>query len=297
VRNWRIISTVAAVVFAAIAGILVYKYLNTADSRAERNKHLVSVLVAKGQIARGTLFDQALAEKMFETKQIPKDSLPPNVLTQQTDAQLLTVFKGKVANSNIFTGTPIVSDEFVQASQLISTVSGAIPTGKEAITVSLDQTHAVGGFVTPGDHVNMLLNFPVTDPTNGSSSHKATAFLLPDLKVLAVGSSTVLPSSPTAASGSTNGQLTNATTTTVPQNQPSSLITLQVTPREAEQIVQGTTVGTVWLTLDPPDFTPGKFKNPTEIVDEINLFDQTLPELQKRAQGFLQVAPPASELP
>ena len=295
-RNWRIISTIAAVVFAAVAGILVWKYLNSADTRAARNKHLVTVLVAKGQIARGTLFDQALSEKMFEAKQIPKDSLPPNVLTQQTDAQLLTVFKGKVANSNIFTGTPIVSDEFVQASQLISTVSGAIPTGKEAITVSLDQTHAVGGFVTPGDHVNMMLNFPVSDTGNGGASHKATAFLLPDLKVLAVGSSTVLPASPTAA-GSTNGQLTNATTTTVPQNQPASLITLQVSPREAEQIVQGTTVGTVWLTLDPPDFTPGKFKNPTEIVDEINLFNQTLPELQKHAQGFLQDPPPPSDLP
>jgi pilus assembly protein CpaB len=296
VRNWRIISTIAAVVFAAVAGILVWKYLNSADTRAERNKHLVTVLVAKGQIARGTLFDQALSEKMFEAKQIPKDSLPPNVLTQQTDAQLLTVFKGKVANSNIFTGTPIVSDEFVQASQLISTVSGAIPTGKEAITVSLDQTHAVGGFVTPGDYVNMMLNFPVNDTGGGGASHKVTAFLLPDLKVLAVGSSTVLPASPTAA-GSTNGQLTNATTTTVPQNQPASLITLQVSPREAEQIVQGTTLGTVWLTLNPPDFTPGKFKNPTEIVDEINLFNQTLPELQKHAQGFLQDPPPPSDLP
>jgi pilus assembly protein CpaB len=207
------------------------------------------------------------------------------------------VFKGKVANSNIFTGTPIVSDEFVQSSQLISTVSGAIPTGKEAITVSLDQTHAVGGFVTPGDRVNMMLSFPVTDSTSGGSGHKATAFLLPDLKVLAVGSSTVLPASPTAATGSTNGQLTNATTTTVPQNQPASLITLQVTPREAEQIVQGTTLGTVWLTLNPPDFTPGNFKNPAEIVDEINLFDQTLPELQKRAAGFLQDAPSPADLP
>ena len=294
-RNWRIISTIAAVVFAAIAGILVWKYLNSADTRAARNKHLVTVLVAKGQIPRGTLFDQALSEKLFETKQIPKDALPPNVLLQQTDQQLLNVFKGKVANSQIFTGTPIVSDEFVQASQLISTVSGAIPTGKQAITVSLDQTHAVGGFVTPGDHVNMLLNFPVIDSNGQPTTHKATGFLLPGLKVLAVGSSTVLPPSPAAGAGT--GTANGAPTTTVAQSQPASLITLQVTPREAEQIVQGTDIGTVWLTLDPPDFSPGKFKSPNEVVDEINLFDQTLSELQKRANGFLQDPTPASELP
>ena len=295
-RNWRIISTIAAVVFAAIAGILVWKYLNSADTRAEKNKHLVTVLVAKGQIARGTLFDQALADKLFVSKEIPKDSLPPDVLTQQTDNQLLSIYKGKVANSVIFTGTPIVSDEFVQASQLISTVSGAIPSGKEAITVSLDQTHAVGGFVTPGDHVNMLLNFPVIDSSGGSSSHKATAFMLAGVKVLAVGSSTVLPQTPTGTNTATV-TATGATTTTQPQSQPSSLITLQVSPREAEQIVQATDIGTVWLTLDPPDFSPGAFKNPSEIVDEINLFNQTMPELQKRALNFLQDPPPPSDLP
>jgi pilus assembly protein CpaB len=295
VRNWRIISTIAAVVFAAIAGILVWKYLNGADTRAERNKHLVSVLVAKSSIARGTVFDQALAENLFSTKQIPQDSLPPDVLTPATSAHLLSLYQGKIATSVIFAGTPIVSDEFVQASQLISTVSGAIPSGKEAITISLDQTHAVGGFVTPGDDVNMLLNFPVIDATGAATSHKATAFLLPGLKVLAVGSSTVLPQGP--AVGSPSPVSGSATTTTAAQSQPSSLITLQVTPRQAEQIVQGTDIGTVWLSLDPPNFSPNKFKTPTEIVDEINLFDQALPEVQKRAQNIIQDAPPLSDLP
>lgn len=294
-RNWRIISTIAAVVFAAIAGILVWKYLNGADTRAERNKHLVSVLVAKSSIARGTVFDQALAENLFSTKQIPQDSLPPDVLTPATSAHLLSLYQGKIATSVIFAGTPIVSDEFVQASQLISTVSGAIPSGKEAITISLDQTHAVGGFVTPGDDVNMLLNFPVIDATGAATSHKATAFLLPGLKVLAVGSSTVLPQGP--AVGSPSPVSGSATTTTAAQSQPSSLITLQVTPRQAEQIVQGTDIGTVWLSLDPPNFSPNKFKTPTEIVDEINLFDQALPEVQKRAQNIIQDAPPLSDLP
>ena len=292
-RNWRIISTVAAVVFAAVAGILVWKYLGSADSRAEHNKQLVNVLVAKAPINRGTVFDQALADHLFVTKQIPKDSLPPNVLMPSPDAQLLAAYKGRVANSTIYTGTPIVADEFVEAAQLISTVSGAIPTGKEAITVSLDQTHAVGGFVTPGDHVNMLVNFPVTDANGASTSHKATAFLLSGLKVLAVGSSTVLPQTPNATSAltSTNG----STTTTTPQSQPSNLITLQVTPREAEQIVQANELGTVWLSLDPPDFSPGKFQTPDEIVDQINLFNQPLSELQKRAQNFLQDTPSAAD--
>jgi Flp pilus assembly protein CpaB len=294
VRNWRIISTIAAVVFAAIAGVLVWKYLTNADSRAQKNKDLVNVLVAKTQIARGTGFDQALSGNQFETKQIPHDSLPPNYIPPANNADLTKEFGGKVAAATIYTGTALVSDQWVAATQIVSTVSAAIPNGSQAVTVSLDQNHAVGGFVTPGDKVNVILNFPVIDNTGAAGSHKATAFLLPGLKVLAVGSSTVLPATNGANNTGTNN--TGTTSTTTAQTQPSSLITLQVTPRQALQIIQGTTLGTVWLTLNPPDFKPGQFKSPTEIVDEINLFNQTLTEAQKRAQ-FTQDPPPAGEVP
>ena len=44
-RNWRIISTIAAVVLAAIAGVLVWKYVTDADTRAEHNKGFVPALL------------------------------------------------------------------------------------------------------------------------------------------------------------------------------------------------------------------------------------------------------------
>jgi Flp pilus assembly protein CpaB len=235
-----------------------------------------------------------LSGDQFETKKLPNDSLPPNYIKPADNADLTKEFGGKVAAATIYTGTALVSDQWVQASQIVSTVSGAIPAGSQAVTVSLDQNHAVGGFVTPGDKVNVILNFPVIDNTGAATSHKASAFLLPGLKVLAVGSSTVLPA--TNSSNNTGTNNTGTTSTTTAQTQPSSLITLQVTPRQALQIIQGTTLGTVWLSLNPPDFKPGDFKSPTEIVDEINLFNQTLTEAQKRTQGFTQDLPPAAEV-
>jgi hypothetical protein len=117
--------------------------------------------------------------------------------------------------------------------------------------------------------------------------------MLSGLKVLAVGSSTVIPQ---GSGANTSGTSTGGTTSTTSQNQPSSLITVQVTPRQAEQIVQGTTLGTVWLSLNPPGFDAGQFKNPTEIVDQINLFNQTLNEAQRRT-GLVQDPPPPSEVP
>jgi pilus assembly protein CpaB len=275
VRNWRIISTIAAVVLAAIAGVLVWKYVTNADTRAEHNKGFVTALVAKSRIARGTVFDQALADNLFQKVQVPRDTLAPDRVLPDTDANLLKLFQGRVASTDIFTGTPIISDEFVVASQLVNTVAGAIPKGFEAITVSLDQTHSVGGFVTPGDKVNLILNTTIKDITNPNGAGvRTTAFLLPGIKVIAVGATTILPGSPSAPTASSaNG----TTSTTQPQTQPSSLITLQVTSRQAEQIVQATTLGTVYLSLNPPDFKPGQFKSPQEVVEAVNLFDQPLP--------------------
>jgi pilus assembly protein CpaB len=284
VRNWRIISTVAAVVLAALAGVLVWKYVNSADTRAEHNKGFVTALVAKSKIARGMTFDTALADKLFVPVKINRDSLPPDRILPDTDAKLLLLYKGKVAATDIFTGTPVVSDQFVAASQLVNTVAGAIPKGDEAITVSLDPTHAVGGFLTPGDKVNLIVNLTVKDLSNAAGQPEAakqdlrtTAFLLSGVKVIAVGSSTVLPASPSATN--TAGGVT--TTTAAPQSQPTSLITLQVTARQAEQIVQATTVGTLYMSLNPPDFKAGQFQNPIEVVEAVNLFDQPLTEVQK----------------
>lgn len=272
-RNWRVISTVAAVVFAAIAGLLVWRYVDSADSRAEHNKGLVPVLVAKSRIVRGTVFDQALADRLFTTVKLPRDSLPPNRIAPATDAALLKLYKGKVAATDIFTGTPLVSDQFVPGSQITNTVSGAIPKGEEAITLSLDPAHAVGGLVAAGDKVNLLVSFASAGPIQGT-----TQFLLSGVTVLAVGSTTIVPP-PSAGSGP---GASTTTTVPAPATQPATLITLQVTPREAEQIVQATNVGSVYLSLDPPDFKPADFTSPPAIIGA-NLFD--IPALRRVSGG------------
>ena len=289
-RNWRIISTIAAVVFATLAGVLVWKYLTNADHRAEAKKDLVPVLVAKNKIARGTVFDAIVTDKLYEQKDVPKDSLAPGQIEPASADQLLNLYKGKVAATDIFAGTPLVSEQFVQSSQLVSTVAGAIPKGKEAITVNLDQTHAVGGFVTPGDEVNVLVHLPVT----GSDGNQSQVTRVPDPRREGDRSRRfdgAADQRHDREQVATDGN----TTTTQPQAQPTSLITLQVTPRQAEQIVHGVETGSIWLSLNPPDFTAGDFKNPAEIVDQFNLFDQPLNEAQRRG-GLQQDLPSAADV-
>jgi hypothetical protein len=64
-----------------------------------------------------------------------------------------------------------------------------------------------------------------------------------------------------------------------------------VTPRQAEQIVQATTIGTMYLSLNPPGFDPKKFTTPDEIVEALNLFDQPLALVQSTLATIAQNTP------
>ena len=138
-----------------------------------------------------------------------------------------------------------------------------------AITVTLDDEHAVGGFLTPGDSVNVMCRRQGQGPiTQRGDGVKTTAFLLPGLKVLAVG---------VDDRDARRVRRRRPTTSSRTAGRASLVITFEVTPRQAEQLVQAQALGDLYLTLNPPSFKPGDFKNPAEVVETINLFDQPLP--------------------
>ena len=92
---------------------------------------------------------------------------------------------------------------------------------------------------------------------------------------MAVGATTAntAPASSTSDGGlTTSGQAAGASThddELRPATGNAGLITLDVTPRQAEQIAQGTALGTFYLTLDAPGLDPSKFTPPAEIVETL----------------------------
>jgi len=81
VRNWRVLTAVAAVVLAAAASVLAYTYLTQADARAQDKTELVPALVARSVIPKGTPGKSAVDEGLFTTKRVPRDAVPDSVLT------------------------------------------------------------------------------------------------------------------------------------------------------------------------------------------------------------------------
>jgi pilus assembly protein CpaB len=273
VKNWRVLVAVAAVVLAGAAAYLSYEYAHKADTRAEKNVQTVTVLVAKGDISKGTTAAQALDSGLISSKPIARGVLPPTVVQNAAD------LTDKVASASIAKGQFIVGDSFVLPQQ-VSGFSATVPKGKQAISITVDTTHGVGGFVQPGDMVNIIWSGPVRTQQGGVSGTdvRTTAFLIPSVRVMAVGSTTAnsAPSSNTSVGLSTSGQAAGAASSTGGASGNTGLMTLEVTPRQAEQIAQGVATGSFYLTLDAPGTDPSKFTPPAEIVETWNLFDQHL---------------------
>ena len=275
---------IAAVVLAGAAAYLSYEYAHKADTRAQKNVQRVDVLVAKSDIAKGTSAAQALNSGLIGTKAVPRGVLPPTAVVSAGD------LTDKVSTGPISKGQFIVGESFVKPAEA-GGFSANIPKGHQAITITVDSTHAVGGFIQPGDRVNVLYTGPVTEQKNGNpikgapDPARVSAFLLPSLRVLAVGTTTAnsAPASSTSSNAGlrTSNQPAGADSTSAASTGNVGLITLDVTPRQALQIAQGTSLGTFYLSLDAPGLDPSKFAAPPEIIESWNLFDQHLGTLDE----------------
>ncbi|HEY5012048.1 MAG TPA: Flp pilus assembly protein CpaB [Acidimicrobiia bacterium] len=273
-KNWRVLVAVAAVVLAGAAAYLSYEYAHKADTRAAKNIERVDVLVAKSDISKGTTAAQALNSGLISTKQVPRSILPPSAVVNAAD------LTDKIAVSTISSGQFIVGESFVKPAEA-GGFSSTVPKGHQAISITVDASHGVAGFVQPGDMVNVIWTGPMGDQKGGvasSSPAGVTAFLVPSVRVMAVGQTTAntAPASSTGAGATTSGQAAGASSSSSSVSGNAGLITLDVTPRQAEQIAQGLSLGAFYLTLDAPGLDPSKFTPPGEIVATWNLFDQHL---------------------
>jgi pilus assembly protein CpaB len=291
VRNWRVLTAIVAVVLAALVGVLIYKYANDAKNDAKKPYTSVSVLVADKAIPTGTSFASALdSGQITRAQRVQRDLPATRVSGESSDEALKKQFATLVAAHNIVQGQAIVSQDFVAQGQAQGGLTGALQTDQAkdktnelmAVTLTLDDQHAVGGYVAPGDTVNAVFTGDFRKSGDGSASADsgsggvhATAFLLPGLKVIAVGSDTTAPAQTTTAAGAKSTGTSRSSSSN--SAKPRTLITFEVTPRQALQLVHAADAGSLTLTLNPSSFKKGDFKDTAEIVESINLFDKTLP--------------------
>jgi len=176
----------------------------------------VQVIVAANDLQVGARIE----EHDIKIITIPANALPPNTPRKKSDV----IGRGVII--------PITQGEFILSTKLAGENAGAglpslIPPGMRAVSVRVNDVVSVAGFVTPGTRVDVLLT---GTPTGGAEQQTTT--VLQNIAVLA------------------SGRTLERTSTGEAQNTP--VITLLVTPDDAQKLTLAATEGHIQLSLRNP---------------------------------------------
>jgi pilus assembly protein CpaB len=222
----RKILLILAALIAAFGTLLVFLYVQSADSRAREKIETVDVLRAVQPIEAGEAFDDAQAAGKFELQDVPQDQVLPNAQDE------LGTLSGTVATTQIFPGEQVISDKWGGEANVTSNLL-AIPEDMVAISVNLTDPARVAGFVNPGSSVAIFFS-----GTEANTQEPFARLLLQEVRVLGVGDTSTLTTTKTTEEG-------EQTTEELPR----TLMTLAVSQEQSEKLIFGAANGELSFAL------------------------------------------------
>jgi pilus assembly protein CpaB len=213
-RNRLVMIGLIALMLGAFVSFFVYKNLQARAASAPPPG--VDVVVAGNDIQVGA----KIGGTDLKVVRFPVGDLPPHYFSDQVKV----IGQGAIL--------PIARGEFILPYKLAGEHAGfglpaLIPTGMRAVSVRVNDVVAVAGFVLPGTRVDVLL----TGNASGASEQQTTT-VLENVAVIA------------------NGQKLDRNSGGEPQN--AAVITLLVSPDDAQKLTLASTQGHIQLALRNP---------------------------------------------
>jgi pilus assembly protein CpaB len=161
-----------AVATAGGAALMVKRLM---DSRIEERANIpvekieakgIYVIVADERIPIGT----TLTKGFLRWQKWPNDAIQSTFLSSEArDGKLVKKLVGATVRQRVAEGTPITEDMVFRRGKT-GFLSGIIDEGFRAIALKIDIPSGVGGFILPGDRVDVLVTFNARQLTQGLSS-------------------------------------------------------------------------------------------------------------------------------
>ena len=208
------------------AGLLAARMVMTSQSPAPKKvvaespekSEKVKVLVAAKDIGLG----QKLAATSLSWADWPSDAVPPGAITHAKDPKAAEIYVGHIAKAPIYQGEPIRSQRLINTDK--GFMASILPKGKRAIAVGVEAETTAGGFILPGDKVDLILTRQNEDRTVLSET------FLENIRVLAIDTTTAGEQDEKSLS-------------------PKRTATLELSPEQAEIVAQSQQLGTISLAL------------------------------------------------
>jgi pilus assembly protein CpaB len=246
----RLSSIVLALVGLGVAGgsaQLAREMMTAPKAEASVEQALVQAMVAAVEIRRG----DPIQPHMLVAQNWPREALPPGAFT--SFSALLPAEPGGEPRRAV---RPMVAGEIILASKVSNfgekvTIVDTLSPGTRAVAIRVDAVTAVGGFVTPGDFVDIFL-------TRGQGEALITDNILRNIRVIAIDQSAdELADRPALA----------------------ATITVEVTAEQAQVLALGQRAGTLSLALRDPN------AKDTAPIDRLRLSDLVPEEAPPEAEA------------
>ena len=147
---------------------------SAAESSPAPAVRLVPVVIAASDIG----FGQEIERTMLSTIKWPENALPPGVYTEFTDLLPQGEDEGRRARRAIGKGELVLAGKVSNFGEKVTIVQTLGP-NRRAMAIKVDAETAVGGFVTPGDYVDVLL-------TQGREESLRAVTILQNIRVIGV---------------------------------------------------------------------------------------------------------------
>ncbi len=224
----KLIMLVGALMVAAITAFAARSMLTGSPAPEAQAATVVAVdgpevLVATRALPVGTILDASALKFQPWPKELVENAY---YLRQGTDMSKLI---GTVVRLPVTAGQPLTQGQVVKPGDR-GFLAAALGAGMRAVTVPVSAQTSVAGFVFPGDHIDLIL----TQSVEGDGPPlRASETVMRNLRVL-------------ATDQRTSDQKDEQGNTVV---QTFSTITVEATPKIAEQIAVAQTIGTLSLSL------------------------------------------------
>lgn len=217
-RKGSLVFLALAIVLAAAAAFAAHKWIERQGAVAAASRiAMTPVVVAARDLPAG----QALSAGDLQVNRWPQAGLP------QGSFNSVNAIKGRVLKTAASKGEPLLMGKLAPKG-LRGGLSAVVPEGYRAMTVKIDEVIGVGGFVQPGDQVDVL----VTVAKGPYQKDPITRTVLQGVKVLTVGE-----------------KVDNKKDSKKPRRDKSKVVTLQVTPLQGESLALAAYEGKLILSL------------------------------------------------
>lgn len=222
----RVVVLVFALVAAGVAAFLVRGLVLESKTQvvaeAAPQIETVGVLVAAGDIRPGDM----VRPNMLRWQQWPQDAVAPGLVTQNNNPDARNAFDGSLARRHFTQGEPVNAMSLVQPGSS-GLMAALVSPGMRAMAVSVSDENSAGGFILPGDRVDVVVSREIE--TGGRNKVYVSETVLYNVRVLAVDQMFDEDVSGGAIVGDT--------------------ITLELTPGQSETLALAQAVGDVSLAL------------------------------------------------